>query len=79
MEGTHTMTELLQRAIEMLQALPEPRQDELASRILARFAEEQRMETELLVDFDEGAADAGDVVDGEQFMGELRTKIEARQ
>lgn len=75
------MTELLQRAIEMLQALPEPRQDELASRILARFAEEQRMETELLVDFDEGiaAADAGDVVDGEQFMGELRTKIEARQ
>lgn len=75
------MTELLEQAIETLQGLPESRQDELASRILARIEHEQRAEVGLLADLDEGiaAAEAGDVTDGAVFMAELQAKVDARQ
>ena len=51
------MTEMMQQAIDRLQALPEDRQDLFAHRILARIEEEQRKEAALLADLDKGLAD----------------------
>ena len=74
------MTQLLEQAIDRLQSLPEKRQDHLASRILARIEEEQRAEETLLADIDAGLAQlaAGEGLDGETVMAELRARIEAR-
>lgn len=51
------MTELLKEAWSRLQTLPDDQQDELAHRILLRIDEEQRKETALLADLDDGLAD----------------------
>ncbi|MEM6325829.1 MAG: hypothetical protein AAF791_01790 [Bacteroidota bacterium] len=74
------MTQLLEKAIARLQALPVTGQDRFASRILAGIEAEQDAEAALLADLDEGiaAADMGDVRDGEAVMAELRENIKAR-
>ena len=77
------MTQLLEKAIEEMQTLPEERQEMLAHRILVHVEEERRKEAALLADLDAGLAqlDRGEAgpVDFEDIKRRGRERLAKQQ